>query len=82
MKMKNRTVLVTEIRAGDQPRNGEGTRPLNPSGIGYPRRRGDRVKRRLLSLCTFRTLRDVRLESGMGTNADVRPRLWIYGFTP
>jgi hypothetical protein len=28
---------------------------------------------------TFRTLRDVRLESGMRTKADVRPRLWIYG---
>jgi len=25
----------------------------------------------------FRTLRDVRLESGMRTKADVRPRLWI-----
>jgi len=27
----------------------------------------------------FQTLRDVRLESGMRTKADVRPRLWIYG---
>ena len=28
---------------------------------------------------TFRTLRDVRLESGMRTKADARPRRWIYG---
>src|SRR6266403_4826399 len=27
---------------------------------------------------TFQTLRDVRLEPGMRTKADVRPRLWIY----
>jgi hypothetical protein len=31
---------------------------------------------------TFRTSRDVRLESGMRTKADVRQRLRIYGFTP
>ena len=34
---------------------------------------------RLPLLGTFQTLRDVRLESGVRTKADVRPRLWIYG---
>jgi hypothetical protein len=31
---------------------------------------------------TFRTSRDVRLESVMHTKTDVRQRLWIYEFTP
>jgi hypothetical protein len=31
---------------------------------------------------TFRKWRNVRLESGMRTKADVRRPLWIYGFTP
>src|ERR1700694_2572063 len=31
---------------------------------------------------TFRTSRDVRLESGMRTKGDIRRRLWIYKFTP
>src|SRR6267142_3182138 len=31
---------------------------------------------------TFRKCRNVRLESGMRTKADLRRPLWIYGFTP
>jgi hypothetical protein len=31
---------------------------------------------------TSRIWRDVRLESVMRTKADVRQRLWFYGFTP
>src|SRR5258706_13808703 len=31
---------------------------------------------------TFRTWRDVRIESDMRTKADVRQRLWFYGFKP
>ena len=44
-----------------------------------PWRRGDRAERRLPLMGTFRTLRDVRLESGMRTKADVRAHLdlWV-----
>jgi hypothetical protein len=31
---------------------------------------------------TFRTMRDVRVESGMQTKADASQRLRIYGFAP
>jgi hypothetical protein len=33
-------------------------------------------------MCTYRTLRDVRLESGMRTKADVGRPFRVHGFTP
>ena len=37
---------------------------------------------RAIQIGTFRTSRDVRLESVMRTKADIRQRPWIYEFTP